>query len=69
MSPSSPATASTSFVLSAAPAEVQFSDYRQVNGILLPFAVTTLIAGQSASAIQLNQVTFNNNLTDSDFRP
>src|SRR2546426_8660708 len=55
--------------LSAAPAEVQFSDYRQVNGILLPFAVTTLIAGQSASAIQLNQVTFNNNLTDSDFRP
>jgi hypothetical protein len=50
------------------PAELQFSDYRTVNGILVPFSVTNLIDGQCTFTIQLAQVTLNNNLSDSDFQ-
>jgi|SRR5215469_3792680 len=47
--------------------EIQFSGYQSVNGVLVPFSVTELIAGQQTATIQLNQITFNNSLTDSDF--
>jgi len=50
------------------PAEIQFSDYRTVKGILVPFSVTNLIDGQCTFTIQLAQVTLNNNLSDSDFQ-
>jgi hypothetical protein len=50
------------------PHEVQFSDYRQASGILVPFSITELGNGQRLSTIQLSQLTFNGGLTDSDFQ-
>ncbi len=47
--------------------EVQFADFRQINGLAVPFSVTETINGQRTMAIQLNAITFNTNLTDSDF--
>ncbi|MHB8502560.1 MAG: hypothetical protein ACYDHE_16665 [Candidatus Acidiferrales bacterium] len=49
------------------PRETQFSDYRAVNGILVPFSITEVATGQRTYSIQLNQVTFNSGLQDSDF--
>jgi hypothetical protein len=47
---------------------VSFSDYRQVNGIAVPFSIVETIGGQKTWAIQLNTVTFNTGLTDTDFQ-
>jgi hypothetical protein len=49
------------------PHETQFSAYQSINGILVPFSVIDLIAGQQTMSIQLTQVTFNTGLTDSVF--
>ncbi len=49
------------------PREMQFSDYRNVNGILVPFLIVEVATGQRTYAIQLNQVTFNSGLQDSEF--
>jgi hypothetical protein len=49
--------------------EIQYQDYKVSNGILIPFSITELIAGQQTFNIQLDQVSFNSNLTDSDFQP
>jgi hypothetical protein len=49
------------------PREVQFSDYRVVNGILVPFSIVEVATGQRTYSIQLNQVTFNSGLQDTDF--
>ena len=46
---------------------VQFSDYRTVNGVQVPFSITQFGSGQRTSSIQLNQITFNTGLTDGDF--
>lgn len=51
------------------PHEIQFSNYQQVNGILVPFTITELIGGSQTVAIQLNQIVFGSGLTDSDFAP
>ncbi|MGC2887529.1 MAG: hypothetical protein WB627_00565 [Candidatus Acidiferrum sp.] len=51
------------------PREIQYSNYQTANGILIPFSITELIAGQQTLSIELNQVTFNSNLSDSDFQP
>jgi hypothetical protein len=50
------------------PHEFLFSDYRLVNGVLAPFAISETINGQQTWTIQLNQVTFDSGLTDSDFQ-
>jgi hypothetical protein len=50
-----------------APHEMQFSAYKSFNGILVPSSVTELIGGQQTATIQLNQITFNSGLTDTDF--
>ncbi len=50
-----------------APHEMQFSNYKSFNGILVPFSITELIGGQQTSTIQFSQFTFNSGLTDSDF--
>ncbi|HEV2963659.1 MAG TPA: hypothetical protein VG649_17670 [Candidatus Angelobacter sp.] len=50
------------------PHEVQFSDYRQVEGILVPFAITEITSGQRTFTIQLNQFTANTGLFDRDFQ-
>ena len=49
------------------PRETQFSDYRTVNGVRVPFSIVEVATGQRTYAIQLNQVTFNSGLQDSDF--
>ena len=48
--------------------EISFSDYRSVNGLLVPFAISEKIADQETWTIQLNQISFNTGLTDSDFQ-
>jgi len=47
--------------------EMQFSDNRFVNGVLVPFSIVEVATGQRTYSIQLNQVTFNTGLQDSDF--
>lgn len=51
------------------PREIQYSNYQAAKGILVPFSITELIAGQQTFNIQLSQVSFNSSLTDSDFQP
>jgi hypothetical protein len=47
--------------------EIVYSDFREVQGMIVPFVITEFIAGQKISAIQLENVTFNNDLTDATF--
>jgi outer membrane lipoprotein-sorting protein len=47
--------------------KVQFSDYRQINGILVPFSIAESIQGQQSETIQINQINFNTGLQDSTF--
>lgn len=49
------------------PHEMQFSNYQAVSGVLMPFSVNEVIAGQQTMSIQLTQITFNTGLTDSSF--
>jgi hypothetical protein len=50
------------------PHKMRFSDYRLVNGVLVPFAIIDMIGGQKTASIKLTQITFNDGLTDSDFQ-
>jgi hypothetical protein len=47
--------------------EVQFSDYRNVNGLKIPFSVAEFITGQKTWTLQLSFIGFNSGLTASDF--
>lgn len=47
--------------------EIFFSDYRLVNGILVPFSISETVVGQRTWTIQVNQITFNSGLRDTDF--
>lgn len=47
--------------------EVHYSDYRTIDGVLMPFSVTESIDGQTIWSIQLNQITFNSGLQGSAF--
>lgn len=49
------------------PHEVQFSDYRAVSGMIVPFSIVELYSGQRVSAIDLTEVTFDHGLQDADF--
>ncbi len=49
------------------PHEVRYSDYRTIDGILIPFSITELANNQILSRIGFTQVVFNTGLTDSDF--
>ncbi len=48
--------------------ELYFSDYRTVNGVPVPYAVTERISAQQTWALQLNSVAFNTGLSDADFK-
>lgn len=50
------------------PHEIRFSDYRNVNGVLVPFSVDETIGGQKSWAITLDNFTFNSGLADSTFQ-
>jgi hypothetical protein len=49
------------------PHEMRFADYRSINNLLVPFAVSESIGGQGTWQIQLNNFSFNSGLTDSSF--
>jgi hypothetical protein len=48
--------------------EIVFTDYRSVNGVVLPFSITEKIGGQTTWMIQLSSISFNTGLKDSDFQ-
>jgi len=45
-----------------------FSNYQTQNGVLVPFSISEQSGGLPTWTIQLNQITFNNGLQDSDFQ-
>lgn len=47
--------------------ELIFSDYRMVNGTLMPFAVSERFGGQHTWSLQLDSISSNSILTDADF--
>lgn len=47
---------------------VQFSDYRQVAGMILPFSITEEISGQRTWTIHLDTINVNSGLADADFQ-
>jgi hypothetical protein len=49
--------------------QIRYSDYRLVNGVLVPFSIGESIRAQSTWLIHLDKITFNSGLTDSDFQP
>lgn len=55
--------------ISAPPSrEIEFSDFRVIRGVRVPFSVSTKLMGQQMLSLQLREVTFNNNLSASDFQ-
>jgi hypothetical protein len=44
-----------------------FSDFREVNGVLVPFSITEELAHQRMWSIQLTDISFNTGLGDLDF--
>lgn len=47
--------------------ELTFSDYRMVNGTLMPFAISERFGGQHTWSMQLDSISSNSVLTDADF--
>ena len=56
-----------SFTISQ-PHEMGFSNYRAVNGILVPFSVQETSNGQHTYSVQITQISFNSGLQDGDFQ-
>jgi hypothetical protein len=50
------------------PAEMYYSDYRSINGLLVPFQISRYISGEKYCDITFNTVTTNVGLTDADFQ-
>lgn len=48
--------------------DTYYSDYRIVQGVVVPFRITERVSGQSYSDISLSNVTLNSGLSDSDFQ-
>jgi hypothetical protein len=48
--------------------EIRFSDYRAVNGVLVPFSIKEAVGGQETWVMHLSNVIFNPGLSDSTFR-
>lgn len=48
--------------------QITYSDYRQVNGTLVPYTVSETVGQQLAWTLQLNTITFNSGQSDSDFQ-
>ena len=48
--------------------EIAFSDFRMVNGFLVPFNITEIVTGQMTWTLQLSTISFNTGLTNTDFQ-
>jgi hypothetical protein len=46
--------------------EIQFSDFRTVNGALVPFVLIEIISGQKTWMFQADSVALNTGLSESD---
>ena len=51
-----------------APREIDFSDFRVVSGVRVPFSISAKLQGQLTMSILLSEIAFNSNLSDTDFR-
>lgn len=49
------------------PRQVEYSDFKVASGIVAPFSITETIQGQTLRVINLNLISFNSGLLDSDF--
>lgn len=49
------------------PHEIQYSNYKQEMGSVIPLTISETVRGVTGMTIQLSQVNFNQGLTDSDF--
>jgi len=47
---------------------LDFSNYQNVNGLLVPFSMSQSVAGQRTWSVQLSSLAFNTGLSDSDFQ-
>ena len=59
---------STDFPIRTCAREIAYSDFRPISGVVVPFSITESVCGQQTMTIQLGEITFNNNLNDSDFQ-
>ena len=50
------------------PREIEYGDFRLVNGVRIPFSISTKLQGQQVMSIRLSKVTMNSNLNDEDFK-
>lgn len=50
------------------PHEITLSDYRNVNGLMVPFGIAEYVGGQRVWVLQLSSIKFNTGLVDSDFK-
>lgn len=48
--------------------EIDFEDFRTVNGVLVPFSISTKLMGQETLSIHLTSVVLNSNLSPVDFK-
>jgi hypothetical protein len=47
--------------------QVRYSDYKSLNGLVVPFSISQEIGGQKSWVVQISQMSFNTGLQDSDF--
>lgn len=47
--------------------EIQFADFRSVNGVLVPFSMTETISGQKTWTFHADSIVLNTGLSESDF--
>jgi hypothetical protein len=50
------------------PRDIEYGDFRTVRDVRVPFSVGTSVHGQQLILIQLNEISFNTNLSDEDFK-
>jgi hypothetical protein len=48
--------------------QIRYSDYRPLNGVLVPFAISERIGGNQTWTVQISQISLNTGLQDSDFQ-
>jgi hypothetical protein len=50
------------------PREIEYGDFRVVDGVRIPFSISTKLQGQQVMSIRLSSVVFNSNLGEADFK-
>jgi len=49
--------------------EIRFSNYQTAGSVAVPYGISEFINGQETWCISLSSISFNNNLSDSIFKP